>query len=393
MTEKRESYVRFSLAQRIEHIVLILSFSTLAVTGLVQKFADSSISVAIITFLGGIETTRLIHRAASVVFVVESIYHLAVIGYKLYVQRKQASMLPGLKDLQDAAFQFLYNLGLRRERPKMGRYNFTEKAEYWAMVWGLVLMAVTGFMMWNPIATANILPGQVIPAAKVAHGAEAVLAVLAIFLWHFYHVHIKVFNKSMFTGKLSRHEMEEEHGEELEQIEQGLIPPPPPPDEQKRRRTIYIPVATVISAVLLVGLYYFLTFEQTAITTIQPVSARSEGGIFVPQTPTPFPTREPTATPAQTSESALPEGPLSWNNGIGNLFIQRCAACHGAMGGLALDSYAGLLRGGRSGSSVVPGNPEESLIVSLIKDANHPGNFEPGEWDIIIQWLREGAVE
>ncbi len=216
MTEKRESYVRFSLAQRIEHIVLILSFSTLAVTGLVQKFADSSISVAIITFLGGIETTRLIHRAASVVFVVESIYHLAVIGYKLYVQRKQASMLPGLKDLQDAAFQFLYNLGLRRERPKMGRYNFTEKAEYWAMVWGLVLMAVTGFMMWNPIATANILPGQVIPAAKVAHGAEAVLAVLAIFLWHFYHVHIKVFNKSMFTGKLSRHEMEEEHGEELE---------------------------------------------------------------------------------------------------------------------------------------------------------------------------------
>lgn len=393
MTQKHESYVRFSLAQRVEHIVLILSFSILAVTGLAQKFAENPISIGTIALLGGIDITRIIHRAASVVFVVESIYHLAVIGYKLYVQRRQASMLPGFKDLKDAAQHFLYNLGLRKERPKMGRYNFTEKAEYWAMAWGLVLMAVTGFMMWNPIATASVLPGQVIPAAKVAHGAEAVLAVLAIFLWHFYHVHIKAFNKSMFTGKLSRHEMEEEHAEELEQIEQGLVPPPPPPDEQKRRRTIYIPVATVISAVLLAGLYYFLTFEQTAITTIQPVSARAEGDIFVPQTPTPFPTREPTATPEPTPEAALPEGALSWNTGIGSLFAQRCAACHGAMGGLALDSYAGLVEGGRSGTAVVPGNPDESLIVSLIRDANHPGDFEPAEWDVVIQWIREGALE
>lgn len=392
MTEKGESYVRFSVAQRVEHIVLILSFSTLAITGLAQKYAESSISIAIIMLLGGIDATRIIHRAASVVFVVESIYHLAVIGYKLYVQRKSASMLPRFRDLRDAFHQFLYNIGFRKEYPKMGRYNFIEKAEYWAMVWGLALMAITGFMMWNPIATASILPGQVIPAAKAAHGAEAVLAVLAIFLWHFYHVHVKAFNKSMFTGKLTRHEMEKEHGEELEQIENGLIPQPPPPHEQKRRHTIYVPVATVTSVIVLLGLYYFLTFEQTAITTIQPVSARSES-VFVPQTPTPLPTAEPTPTLAPTEAGGLPQGALTWNNGIGDMFALHCGLCHGEMGGLALDSYSGLMAGGRSGSAVVAGNPDESLIVTLIKDADHPGGFEPEEWIVIIQWIAEGAVE
>ena len=89
------------------------------------------------------------------------------------------------------------------------------------MVWGTFIMIITGFMMWNPIATTNYLPGQFIPAAKVAHGGEAVLAALAIILWHFYHVHLRHFNKSMFIGKMTRHEMEEEHPAELALIEAG----------------------------------------------------------------------------------------------------------------------------------------------------------------------------
>ena len=88
------------------------------------------------------------------------------------------------------------------EPPQEARYTFGEKVEYWSVVWGTVIMAVTGFMMWNPISTLRFLPGEAIPAAKAAHGGEAVLAVLAIIIWHFYHVHIKTFNKSMFTGKL-----------------------------------------------------------------------------------------------------------------------------------------------------------------------------------------------
>lgn len=392
MSENQKSYTRFSLAQRIEHIVLIASFTTLAVTGLVQKFAQSSISISIIAALGGIEMTRIIHRAASIIFLLQAIYHLVVIGYKLYVQRKEASMLPGFKDLQDAFQHFLYNLGLRRERPKMDRYNFVEKAEYWAMVWGLVLMALTGFMMWNPIATARLLPGQTIPAAKVAHGAEAILAVLAIFIWHFYHVHLRTFNKSMFTGKLTRHEMEEEHALELEKIEKDLLPPSPSPEELRRRKRIYYPVATVLSLVLLFFVYRFVTFEETAITTIQPVSARADT-IFVPQTPTALPTRPPTATPAPTKEGQLLEEPLSWNNGVGQIIVQRCGSCHGAMGGLALTTYQSAIKGGRSGLAIVAGDAEQSLLVTIVRDGTHPGKFEPQEIELIVRWIQEGAQE
>lgn len=392
MSKDQKTYTRFEVAQRIEHIVLIVTFTTLAVTGLVQKFAQSSISISIIAALGGIEMTRIIHRAASVVFLVQAIYHLVAIGYKLYVERKQASMLPGFKDLQDAFQHFLYNLGLRKERPKMDRYNFVEKAEYWAMVWGLVLMALTGFMMWNPIATARLLPGQAIPAAKVAHGAEAILAVLAIFIWHFYHVHLKTFNKSMFTGKLSRHEMEEEHALELEKIEKGLIPPPPPPEVLQRRKRIYYPVAAVLSLILLFFVYRFVTFEETAITTVSPVSARA-GDVFVPQTPTPLPTLPPTPTPFPTQEGQILDGPLSWNNGIGQIINQRCGSCHGAMGGLALTSYEATMRGGRSGAAIVAGDVEASPLVTLVRDGKHPGKFEPQELDLIVRWIQEGAPE
>ncbi|HZW02652.1 MAG TPA: cytochrome b/b6 domain-containing protein, partial [Anaerolineaceae bacterium] len=203
MSEHPESYNRFQIAQRIEHIVLILSFTILALTGLPQKYPLSPISQGIVGALGGIEAIRIIHRVAATIFVLESVYHLVYVGYMLFVKRRQASMVPTLDDGKDAIQSISYNLGLTKQEPKMPRFNFAEKMEYWAMLWGLLVMAVTGFMLWNPIATARILPGEFIPAAKVAHGGEAILAVLAIIIWHFYNVHIRTFNKSMFTGKLS----------------------------------------------------------------------------------------------------------------------------------------------------------------------------------------------
>ena len=97
-------------------------------------------------------------------------------------------------------------------------------------------------MLWNPISRRELLPGQFIPAAKAAHGAEAILAVLAILVWHFYNVHIKTFNKSMFTGKMTRHQMEEEHGEELERLAAGEARPAASPEGMRRRERIFVPV-------------------------------------------------------------------------------------------------------------------------------------------------------
>lgn len=278
--EEARTYHRFDLAQRIEHIVLMVSFTVLSVTGLPQLYPLSDWALWMIGAMGGIESVRIIHRVAAVVLMLATIYHGGVVTYKIFVLRVRMTMMPGLKDLKDAFQSLGYNMGLVKEPPRMDRYTFGEKVEYWAVIWGTVIMIITGFMLWNPIATTNFLPGQAIPAAKAAHGGEALLAVLSIVIWHMYHVHIKVFNRSMFTGKISHHEMEEEHPLELERIERGETDNPIPPDVLRRRRLFFLPVAVVMSTILLTGLYFFVTFEQSAIETIPRQSQQELQGVI-----------------------------------------------------------------------------------------------------------------
>lgn len=386
MSENTNKYQRFDVAQRIEHVVLIVSFTVLALTGLPQKYSLAPISQAIIQSLGGIETIRIIHRIAAVLFVLESIYHLIVVGYKLYVLRREASMMPSIKDGKDMVQWFLYNLGLRKAHPKMPRYNFTEKMEYWAMLWGLFLMALTGFMLWNPLATARLLPGQFIPAAKAAHGAEAVLAVLAIILWHFYNVHLKKWNWSMIKGTLSKEEMEQEHGEELERLDRGVFAAMPEPAVRKKRLAVFAPAAGIFSVVSVALLVYFVTFEESSITTLPP---EQRAQVIVRRTSTPLPTQPPTATPVPTEVGAT--APATWEGGIADLF-DKCAGCHGASGGLSVASYADLMTGGASGPGVVPGDPDGSPLVVVMQGA-HPVKFSDAELAQVVDWIAAGAVE
>jgi cytochrome b subunit of formate dehydrogenase len=277
--QHQREFVRFRLAQRIEHIVLIASFSTLAVTGLIQKYSLNTFCDWLIRALGGIETTRLIHHGAAIVFVLQTIYHFVLMAYKVFVQHSEMAMLPGVKDALDALGELRYDLGLAKRRPVMPRYNYAEKMEYWAMLWGTLVMAATGFMLWNPVFITRLFPGQFIPAAKAAHGGEAVLAVLAIFVWHMYSVHLKRFNKAMWTGKMSREEMEEEHGEELARLEQGAVRPLPSPAVVRRRQRIFVPVMAPIALLLVGGLVWLTNFEKSSITTVLP---RSTLAVFAP---------------------------------------------------------------------------------------------------------------
>ncbi|HEX9029359.1 MAG TPA: cytochrome b/b6 domain-containing protein [Anaerolineales bacterium] len=390
MNEKR--YLRFRVIERIEHWILFLSFTTLAVTGLPQKYASAGISQAIISGLGGIEAVRIIHRVAATIFILEAIYHLVMLGYKLYVRRVQATMLPGIKDATDAIQAAKYNLGLSTQEPKLPRYNFAEKAEYWAMIWGLVLMGLTGFMLWNPLLTTRILPGDFIPAAKAAHGYEALLAVLAIILWHFYNVHIKFWNWSMIKGSLSEHQMEEEHGQELQDIEAGRVKAPTAtPEELRKRKMLYFPIATVVSLALVFGIYWLVTAEQTAITTIP--AAEPNVPIFSPVTPTPAPTAAATETSAAPASGG--GAAATWDGGIGALFQDKCGSCHGpaAMGGLALDTYANAMKGGSTGPVIVAGDPDKSPLVDVQKKGGHAAEFSPEELQQVIDWIKAGALE
>ncbi len=283
MVQQKE-YQRFNLAQRIEHWGIVISFTLLVVTGIPQKFADWGISDTIIGWFGGIEMTRVIHHIAAAIIVIMSAYHIIVIAYKIFVLRVRWTMFPRLQDALDALDIVRYNLGLTKERPRLPRYSFEEKAEYWAMVWGTVVMALTGFIMWNPINAAKLIPGDLIPAAKAAHGAEAVLAALAIIVWHFYNVHLKTFNKTVFTGNLTHHQMDEDHGGELDELEQGLADKRPAPDVIKQRERAFIPIALVVALVMFGGIIWLLTGEQTAITTLP---RRAAIQIYSPITPTP----------------------------------------------------------------------------------------------------------
>jgi cytochrome b subunit of formate dehydrogenase len=240
--------VRFHWSQRVEHILLILSFTTLAVTGLIQKYSQAGVSQAILRGLGGVENARTIHHVAATLMMFEAIYHLFIIGYKVIVRRSRMTMLPTVVDLRDGLQAC--SITSAGQTTSGNRY-LRRKAEYWALIWDGI-MGLTGFMMWNPIATTNSLPGQIIPSAKAAHGAEAVLAVLAIILWHMYGVHIKRFNKSMWTGTMSEAEMMHEHPLELADLKAGTAQVAVDRKTLRRRRMMYVPIAGVLGAAMLV---------------------------------------------------------------------------------------------------------------------------------------------
>jgi formate dehydrogenase gamma subunit len=270
--EPPPTYERFARSDRVQHAVMVVSFLVLAVTGLPQKYVylNNRYLDGLIDLLGGLEAVRVIHRVAATVLMLVTVYHLLAVAQRVLVRRLALSMLPRFQDVVDGLQAVRYNLGLARERPRTDRYTWEEKVEYWSLIWGTIVMIATGFMLWNPVATARFLPGEWIPAAQVVHGGEALLAILAVLVWHFYSVHLRHLNRSMLTGRMTEPEMEHEHPLELERIKARPAQPGPDPAALAKRQRIFLPVAGVVAALLLAGIYWFVTFEQTAITTLPP---------------------------------------------------------------------------------------------------------------------------
>jgi cytochrome b subunit of formate dehydrogenase len=387
-SDDKVTYARFDVSQRIEHIVFLLSFSILGLTGLIQKFSENQISDTLILILGGIDRVRIIHHYSAIVMMIVSGYHVIVLAYKVFVLRVRWTMLPVIEDIQHLFQDILYFLGFRKHRGYYGRYNYAEKVEYLAVVWGTVIMGLTGFMMWNPLSTTRLLPGDFIPAAKAAHGAEAILAVLAIVVWHFYHVHIKHFNKSMFTGKLTHTEMIHEHPGELAQIEARQAAKRPPIKVLRRRQQVFFPAALIFTVAFGFGIYKFANFEVTAITTI-PQGETAQ--VYVPVTPTP----RPSPTPPPTLAPGAEVGAMTWDGYFSGLFRNRCSTCHGItkVGGLSLSTYQDALKGGNTGPAIIPGDPDNSVLVQKQSLGNHPGQLTIDELNQVIAWIQAGAPE
>lgn len=381
MTQTNDRYLRFPLLRRIEHWLTAGSFITLALTGLPQKYADSPISEAVFSIMGGVEVMRVIHRVSAVILALVAVWHVGLAIWKLYVRREPATMLPNVDDGKNALQTLLYNIGRTRERPQQGWYTFEEKMEYWALVWGTLVMVVTGFFLWNPITAARLLPGEWIPAAKAAHGGEALLAVLAIIIWHLYHVLVRTFNRSMFTGYLSKDQMEHEH--RLALHAPALLPVDE--DRLRKRKRNFWATYGVIATIWLVGIVWFVTTEETAQAVVPPPHTLES---YVPVTPTPLPA-------GLSSAEAVARYGDTWDGGIGALFASRCGECHSAVlseQNLDLTSYAGALRGGDSGPAVIADAPGISLVLLWPTFDDHPGKFSPLEEAAVWNWIAEGAA-
>jgi formate dehydrogenase subunit gamma len=207
--------VRFNVSQRIEHIVMLVAFTLLVLTGVPQKFLGSSLPQTMILAMGGIDMTRIIHRASAIVFILEALYHFGGIALSFARGRFTPSMIPGRKDFEDSLTYFRYCLGLENRRPLFDRFDYKQKWEYWGVVLGGFLMIGTGLVLMYPALLSRFLPGSIVPAARELHGGEALLAFLIIVTWHLYSAHINPDrfpgDNSIFTGKISRERMIEEH--------------------------------------------------------------------------------------------------------------------------------------------------------------------------------------
>jgi cytochrome b subunit of formate dehydrogenase len=216
---QRRILVRMDRNQRIQHLTLLLSFITLVITGFALKYPDSWFT----EMLGLNEKVRgILHRIAGSVLIGVGFYHIVYLALSRGGRRLIGDMLPEPKDATDALGTVRYYLGLSSQKPQFRRFNYAEKAEYWALVWGTVVMATTGLALWFQVTVGNLLPRWWLDVATAIHFYEAVLATLAIVVWHFYQVFfdpdVYPMNWAWYDGRMSVEHYQEEHELDTESV-------------------------------------------------------------------------------------------------------------------------------------------------------------------------------
>jgi formate dehydrogenase gamma subunit len=216
-----EWFERMTLSERLQHALLALSFFTLVYTGFALKFPESWLFGWLTRLEDGYAWRSLVHRWAAGVMVGVSLFHIV----HLFTPRGRQllrDLLPGIADAREMLVNTLWLLGLRREGARFGRFGYIEKAEYWALIWGTVVMTLTGGLLWFEDQALQALPKWALDLATVVHYYEAWLAFLAIVVWHLYqnilNPDVYPMNWTWLTGRIPGWQMEHEHPREYERL-------------------------------------------------------------------------------------------------------------------------------------------------------------------------------
>jgi formate dehydrogenase gamma subunit len=224
--------IRMTLSERVQHVLLLVSFIVLVISGFALKYPHAFWDEPIVAWEKGFPLRGLIHRVAAVVLIGAGVYHLVYLMVTRSGREWMRGMIPKVRDVREAIYTVGYNLGYRPNPPRYAHFNYIEKAEYWALVWGTVVMAATGILLWSHDWVLAHLPYAltVLDVATAIHFYEAVLATLAIVVWHFYAVifdpEVYPLKWTFFTGRAPEHEVREEEPEPPKTKPQPAPPAP-----------------------------------------------------------------------------------------------------------------------------------------------------------------------
>jgi formate dehydrogenase subunit gamma len=220
--EEGEMFQRFNKNFRFQHMVMFTSVILLIITGMPIKFPDFVLSRYLVNLWGGIHNSTIVHRFGAGMLIYFMVHHLFYTVFSRQGRRDFILLIPTPKDARDAAQNIRHFLGKSPDKPRFGRFSYIEKFDYWAVYWGCVIMIGSGLFLWFEGIVLKYFPKYVLDVAHEMHSDEAMLATLAIVIWHFYNVH---FNPDRFPGTLlwwhgqiSEHEMKEEHPLEYDEI-------------------------------------------------------------------------------------------------------------------------------------------------------------------------------
>ena len=220
--EEGETFLRFNRNFRFQHMVMFSSVILLIITGMPLKFPNFILSRFVINFWGGIQHSTIVHRIGAGMLIYFMVHHFLYTILTRDGRRDFLLLLPKLGDAKDIVHNIRHFLGKLPDKPRFGRFSYIEKFDYWAVYWGCIIMIGSGLFLWFETDVLRFLPKYALDVAHEMHSDEAMLATLAIVIWHFYNVH---FNPDRFPGtllwwhgRMSEHEMREEHPLELEEI-------------------------------------------------------------------------------------------------------------------------------------------------------------------------------